>query len=80
MTTTHEQSIEEIIKSNVSTAVDQCGSYDFQEDETCPWYEGDAYAQNVVDTCLEMGYTKDEAGDALLGFIEAAKASGCRFA
>lgn len=70
-----EQTIEEIIQSNINMAIDQADEY------TDPnWLEGDAYAQNVYDACLEQGYTKDQAFSAKLDFKSLAKKRNVRFA
>jgi hypothetical protein len=75
------QTIEQIVISNVETAHDQRHTYDFQEDELCKWYEGDAYLQNTVDSIKEEGYKTDSDWEEATGlFWKLAEEAGLRFA
>jgi hypothetical protein len=76
----HEQTIGEIIETNLAMAIDQSGEYDIQEDSFAAYFEGDAYAQNTLDSALEYGYTPDEAMEAQSSFILIARENGVRFA
>jgi hypothetical protein len=61
---THEQTIEEHVASNIMGAIDQAHEY------TDPWWTAkNAFHQNTVDSCLEDGYTLEEAGDASYMFL-----------
>lgn len=74
-------SIEEIVRNNVETAVDQRHDYDFQEDPTCEWYEGDAYLQNVTDTLIECGHRGESSwNEGVNLFYKLATEAGLRFA
>lgn len=77
---THEQTIQEHVDSNISTAIDQAHEYDDQQDEFCQFFEGDAYYQNTIDSCIEDGYSPDTAFEAGQTFLAIAIQKGLRFA
>ena len=73
--------IEQIVTSNVEMATDQRHDYDIQSDETCHWYEGDAFLQNTVDSIREEGYNTDNDWENATGlFWKLAEKAGLRFA
>ena len=76
----HEQTIDEHIDGNIRSAIDQAHEYDKQHDEFAHWYEGDAYMQNTVDSCIEDGYTPEQAFEAGISFCIVAEGKGIRFA
>jgi predicted alpha/beta superfamily hydrolase len=56
--TSHEQTIESHVDNNVATAIDQSSEYGGMEKAFF------AFMQNTVDSCIEDGYTAQEAFDA----------------
>jgi len=71
----HEQTIQEHVQANLAAAIDQAHEYDQFE----TYKEGDAYLQNTIDSCLEDGYSWDEACDAGSLFHKLASDKGVRF-
>jgi len=71
----HEQTIQKHVESNLNAAIDQAHEYDQFE----TYKEGDAYLQNTIDSCLEDGYSRDEASDAGSLFHKLASDKGVRF-
>jgi hypothetical protein len=71
----HEQTIQEHVESNLTAAIDQ--SHEYDQFET--YKEGDAYLQNTIDSCLEDGYSWNEASDAGSLFHKLASENGVRF-
>lgn len=71
----HEQTIQEHVQANLTAAIDQSHEYD----QFATYKEGDAYLQNTIDSCLEDGYSWDEASDAGSLFHKLAIEKGVRF-
>ena len=61
--TKHESTIAEHVASNVKTCIDQVDNYASEK------LAVDAYYQNTIDSVLDDGYNRNEAGDAGLWFI-----------
>ena len=75
------EAINEIVRSNVSMAMDQRHEYDAQEDSVCQWYEGDDYLQNTIEAIRENGYCSDSDWEnARELFCKLAADTGLRFA
>ena len=76
----HEKSIDEHVNSNILAAIDQAHEYNDQHNELCQFFEGDAYYQNTIDSCIEDGYSADMAFEAGQTFLAIAIKKGLRFA
>ena len=59
----HEQTIEEHVNGNLMMALDQMHCHESVEE--CMM----SYGQNTEDSCIEDGYSRDEAFDAQIWFI-----------
>lgn len=71
----HEQTIKEHVDGNLVAAIDQA----FEYDNLINFREGDAYIQNLYDSCVEDGYSHDQADHATWLFYKLAKEKNVRF-
>ena len=66
MTKTHKQTIREHVEAHYRCFQDMSNSHE-------EWYSIDGFAQNVQDSCIEDGYSGEEAFDAKNWFYRVAE-------